>query len=246
MTASEKNLYDLYCAIGTTGNVTKISDVRFSLITENFSGWPRIIYNLSHVQDLPNAFEKAGDHSEVGLPFAIINRNMVNNEVTDYMRKISVFPVELWELMEIQQPIFPESVLAPDSEIQKINSSGELKEFADLVNLHLMGHLKINDSLLYELSAIDGFDFFGLRHEGELVSTLLSYSESGISGLYFIATKPEHRGKGYAGNLIRYVLNFLFNQGKEKVVLQSDRKAVPLYLRTGFIPVGQMVVLRKI
>jgi GNAT superfamily N-acetyltransferase len=246
MTASEKNLYDLYCAIGTTGNVTKISEVRFSLITENFSGWPRIIYNLTNIQDLTDALTGIGDISKAGFPIAVINRNLANDEATDYMRKISVFPVELWELMEIQQPIFPEYVLAPDSEIQKINSSGELKEFADLVNLHLMGTLKINDSLLYELSAMDGFDFFGLRHEGELVSTLLTYSASGISGLYFIATQPEHRGKGYAGNLIRYVLNFLFNQGKEKVVLQSDRKAVPLYLRAGFIPVGQMVVLRKI
>jgi predicted GNAT family acetyltransferase len=96
------------------------------------------------------------------------------------------------------------------------------------------------------MSAMDGFDFFCLRHKGELVSTLLSFSDSGVAGLYFIATQPEHREKGYAGNLIRYVLNFLFNQGKEKVVLQSDRKAVPLYLRAGFIPVGQMVVLRKI
>jgi predicted GNAT family N-acyltransferase len=246
MTASEKNLYDFYDALSTTASVKKISEVRFSMITENFSGWPQIIYNSNIVQDLLVAFESAGIISKTGFPIAVINRNVVNNEATDYFRKISVFPVELWELMEIQQPIFPEYVLAPDSEIQKINSSGELKEFADLVNLHLMGTLKINDSLLYELSAMDGFDFFGLRHEGELVSTLLTYSAYGISGLYFIATQTEHRGKGYAGNLIRYVLNFLFNQGKEKVVLQSDRKAVPLYLRAGFIPVGQMVVLKKI
>lgn len=246
MTASEKNLYDFYDAIGTTGSVTKISDVRFFMITEYFSGWPRIIYNLDNVQDLPEAFTGVGDISKVGFPFSVINRYLVNDEATDYLRNISVYPVELWELMEIPQPIFPEYLLAADSEIQKINSPGKINDFADLVNLHLMGPLKINESLLSEMSETDGFDIFGLYQKGELVSTLLSYSASGISGLYFIATKPEHRGNGYAGNLIRYVINFLFNQGKEKVVLQSDRKAVPLYLRTGFIPVGQMVVLRKI
>jgi GNAT superfamily N-acetyltransferase len=246
MTASEKNLYDFYSTIGESGSVTKITEHRFSIIVENSSGWPRIIYNLSHVQDLPIAFEKTGDHPEVGLPFAVINRNMVNDEATDYLRKISFYPVELWELMEIPRPVFPEYKLEQDSEILRLNSFEEIKEFTELVNLYLLRTEKIRDFLFYEMSAMGGFDFFCLRHKGEMVSTLLSYSTSEIAGLYFIVTQPEHRGKGYARNLIRYVINFLFNQGKEKVVLQSDRKAVPLYLRTGFIPVGQMVVLRKI
>ncbi len=245
MTSSEKNLYDFYSKMGETGSVCKISDTRFSMILENISGWPRIIYKLDNLQDLPVAYKRAGDMSTAVLPFTVINRQKVNDEVTGSLRGFSVFPVELWELMEISHPVFPEYELAPDSEILKVTSPEELKDFADLVNLCLMGSEKIKDSLFYEMSAIDGFDFFCFRHKGELVSTLLSFSDSVMAGLYFIASKPEFRGKGYAGNLIRYVINFLFNQGKEKVVLQSNRKAVPLYLRTGFIPVGQMVVLRK-
>ena len=195
---------------------------------------------------MPVAFKIAGYLSNAGFPFAVINRNLIGNETTGFLRDNLVYPIELWELMEIQQPIFPEYLLENDTEIQKLKSTGEINEFTDLVNHHLMGHVKIKNNLFNELSAIEGFDLFCLRYNGEMVSTLLSFSAFGIAGLYFIATKPEHRGKGYAGNLIRYVLNFLFNQGKEKVVLQSDRKAVPLYLRAGFIPVGQMVVLRKI
>jgi GNAT superfamily N-acetyltransferase len=246
MTASEKNLYDFYGAIGETGGVAKISEVRFSVIMENSSGWPRIIYNLDNLQDLPVAFKRAGEISAAGLPVAVINRNWVNDEATGDLRRFSVFPVELWELMEITHPVFPEYVLSHDSEILRTESHEGLRDFADLVNLYLMGPEKVNYSLFYEMSAMDGFDFFCLRHKGDLVSTLLSFSGSGIAGLYFIVTRPEYRGKGYAGNLIRYVINFLFNQGKEKVVLQADRRAVPLYLRTGFIPAGQMVVLRKI
>jgi len=246
MTSSEKNLYDFYSKMGETGNVSRISDTRFSMILENISGWPRIIYKLDNLQDLPVAYKRAGDISTAGHPFAVINRHKVNDEVTGSLREFSIFPVGLWELMEIPHPVFPEYVLTPFSEIREVNSLEDLKDFADLVNLYLLGSEKINDSLLYEMSATDGFDFFCLRHKGELVSTLLSFSDSGIAGLYFIATQPEFRGKGYAGNLIRYVINFLFNQGKEKVVLQSDRNAVPLYLREGFIQAGQMVVLKKL
>ncbi len=246
MKASEKNLYDFYSTIGKTGSVTKISEARFSMIMENSSGWPRIIYNLDNLQDLPVAFIRAGDISEGSFPFAVINREIVDYESAGNIRNFSLFPVGLWEFMEISQPVFPECVLTHDSEILKTDIPAELKDFADLVNLYLLGPEKINYSLFYEMSAMDGFDFFCLRHKGELVSTLLSFSDSGIAGLYFIVTRPEYRGQGYAGNLIRYVINFLFNQGKEKVVLQSDRKAVPLYLRAGFIPAGQMVVLRKI
>jgi hypothetical protein len=52
---------------------------------------------------------------------------MVNDEATDYLRKISVFPVELWELMEITHPVFPEYVLEQDSEILRTNSFEEIK-----------------------------------------------------------------------------------------------------------------------
>lgn len=246
MTDSEKNLYDFYSIIGEFNNVTKLSEDRFSIIVEDNSGWPRIIYNLNNLSDLPEAFEKAGNHIANGLPFAVISRDAIDDEAKECMRKFSVYPVELWDLMEISQSVSTGIKLPSDSEIHRIGSSEGFNEFAELVNLYLLRSEKINKSICYEMSEIDGFAFFCLRHKGEMVSTLLSYSNSGIAGLYFIVTKPEHRGKGFAGNLINYVINFLFNEGKEKVVLQSDSKAVPLYLRNGFIPVGQMVVLRKV
>jgi ribosomal protein S18 acetylase RimI-like enzyme len=247
MRASEKNLYDFYDTVGTLQGVTCTQKDRFSVILEDSSAWPRIVYNLAGGNDLPYVFRDApgfsGNPSE--YPFAVINRELVTPDVADLMRTIPAYPVELWELMEISVSRLTSSFLMEGAVIERIFSGRDLDAFSGVVNQCLMGNTPINADLVNAMAETAGFDFYCLRFNGEMVSTMLSFSCNGVSGLYLVATLPEYRGRGFAGNLIRFVLNFLFNQGKEKVVLQADRKAVPLYLKTGFISVGQLAIIRK-
>lgn len=248
MTASEKNLYDFYDTIGEIPGVTKVSDKLFSMIQGDSSPWPRVIYHLNDASCLPGILNKttAGSIEKTDFPIAVINRKWMSAGAADILRNIPAFPVELWELMEASRHESIEMPLTGNQEIEIIHSREGIDEFTGIVNQFMMGHMKVNNALFYAMSEINGFDFFCIRKHGRMISTLLSFSATRISGLYFIVTRPELRGKGYAETLIRYVLNFLFLQGKEKVVLQAGRKAVPLYLRAGFVPVGQMVVIRKV
>ena len=248
MTASEQNLYDFYGEVGKFPGITLKKEMDYSLILGDAGSWPRVVYQFENGNGLPEILLKAlaGLNNPVDFPLAVINRQLVSEGVTDAMRKISAFPVELWELMEaVGTESFPIQ-LSENQYVEKIKGRDGIEEFAHIVNQYMLGQVKVKDTLLFEMSESAGFDFFCLRVNGQMVTTLLSFSVARISGLYFIVTRPECRGKGYAGTLIRYVLEFLFMQGKEKVVLQADRKAVPLYLRTGFIPAGQLVLIKKI
>jgi GNAT superfamily N-acetyltransferase len=248
MTASERNLYDFYGSIGEIPGVKKISEEHFSMILGDSSSWPRFIYHLRNVSDLPDILDKAKPEikRKEDLPVTVINRQSLPDDAEKILRNISAFPVELWELMEVSGLEYISVPKDDIHEIERIDCREGIEEFTGIVNHFMMGHTKVKDTLFYEMSKSDGFDFFCLRVNGEMITTVLSFSVSRVSGLYFIVTRPEFRGKGYAEALIRYVLNFLFLQGKEKVVLQAGRKAVPLYRRTGFISAGQMIVIKKI
>jgi ribosomal protein S18 acetylase RimI-like enzyme len=62
-------------------------------------------------------------------------------------------------------------------------------------------------SLTKELNVKDGVGFYGLFFDGKLVSGLQTFSENQTTGLYFIATDAAFRGRGFATELIRQVMN---------------------------------------
>ena len=56
--------------------------------------------------------------------------------------------------------------------------------------------------------------------------------ESG--GLYYVATPPEHRGRGVAATATVWLTNRLLDQGARTVVLQASAAGLPIYKRLGY------------
>ena len=51
----------------------------------------------------------------------------------------------------------------------------------------------------------------------------------GIAGIYFVATRPEYRGKGIATDLVNYVLNIAKNERLNTSVLQATDMGFSAY-----------------
>jgi ribosomal protein S18 acetylase RimI-like enzyme len=62
----------------------------------------------------------------------------------------------------------------------------------------------------------------------------MTFLQSGVAGLYTIATIPEARNRGIAGELTRHALLSAQGQGYRAAALQASRMGFPVYQRLGF------------
>ena len=87
---------------------------------------------------------------------------------------------------------------------------------------------------------------FGVEHEGELVATSLLYLHNGLAGIYGVATKPEHRGKGLAAHLTAEPLRLAWARGYQTGLLQASAMGAPVYTRIGFHTHASMALFVRI
>jgi ribosomal protein S18 acetylase RimI-like enzyme len=84
--------------------------------------------------------------------------------------------------------------------------------------------------------------FFGVRVGGEIVSWTDLYLAQGVGQVEDVATKEEHRGKGYASAVVLYAAAEARAAGADVVFLVADEQDWPkqLYRRLGFDMIGRL------
>jgi GNAT superfamily N-acetyltransferase len=83
---------------------------------------------------------------------------------------------------------------------------------------------------------VDGYTLYRARREGEtacVVGTL--EHEGGDLGIYFVATLPEHRGKGLTSRLMAVALSEARERGMATSSLQSSAMGEPIYSTLGYV-----------
>ena len=70
--------------------------------------------------------------------------------------------------------------------------------------------------------------------ENEPLGVGCGFASGGCGGVYYVATPPEHRGRGVAAAATTWVTNRLFAGGASRVVLQSSQAGLSVYTRLGF------------
>jgi GNAT superfamily N-acetyltransferase len=66
------------------------------------------------------------------------------------------------------------------------------------------------------------------------VGTACGYLDGDTGGIYYVATPPEHRGRGVAAACTAWVTNWLLEHGANCVTLQASQSGFPVYQRLGF------------
>ncbi len=247
MNDSEKNLIEFYREVGAMKSVAFTENDYFSTISGKEGSWPQMVFNLHFWEEPEAQLDKILTQSvQLQLPpFAVCNTELFVPENQYLLQNPHIFPIQFWTLMEVKSSEHLNKSAHSDFEIRRLNGTRELEAFTNLVNAELLQSTNINLQVVGELAENSSLHFYGLFIENELVSGLLVFTQQKMAGLYFIVTKKQYRGNGLAASLIGFVLNELFYRGIEKVVLQAVQKAVPLYIRMGFTPCGEMVIFWK-
>lgn len=100
----------------------------------------------------------------------------------------------------------------------------------DLVNLVQPGYFRIKTPLLGE--------YYGIFKDGQLVAvTGERMCMDDFTEISAVVTHPEYTGKGLAKQLVAYVSNKIFAEGKTPFlhVAQNNSGAIGLYLKLGYV-----------
>lgn len=132
------------------------------------------------------------------------------------------------EMICLQMTIARSTGVDIEEEIIKLNHHYE-EELFQLVNLVQPGYFKKNTSRLG--------DYYGIFKNGKLVSvTGERMNMNDFVEVSAIVTHPEHTGKGYAKQLITYVVDKILDQQKIPYlhVAETNTGAIRLYRKLGF------------
>ncbi len=80
----------------------------------------------------------------------------------------------------------------------------------------------------------DTISFFNITFEGERVGTVALYITEAVAGIHCLGVIPEMRGKGFAREIMQFILHKAQKRGATIAVLQASETAKEMYLSMGF------------
>lgn len=121
---------------------------------------------------------------------------------------------------------------------RRVNSLPLLKDFSNVIvtmGCHPDSFDKIYSKaplILYQDGAC--FEIYAAYENDTPVTTGILVLHANAAGIYYIATVPAHRKKGYGTAMMQYLIQRARDKGYHLAVLQASREGKPLYERLGF------------
>jgi len=134
--------------------------------------------------------------------------------------------------------------MPPGLEIEPVSSDLALREWAWVATLGLFNRPESEADYFYELmrsaKACGRLDFFLGRYEGRPAASSAAFFHDGIAGIYFVATLPEFRRKGFGRSITFAPLRKAQGAGARGAILQASALGEAVYRRLGFQRYGTM------
>jgi ribosomal protein S18 acetylase RimI-like enzyme len=95
------------------------------------------------------------------------------------------------------------------------------------------------------IAAHPGATIYVGEADGTPVTTGVGYVVGDAVGVYSVATPPEHRRRGYAGQVVRRIVSDGFSAGARTAYLLASPDGLGVYERVGFRAVGSYHLLGR-
>lgn len=115
--------------------------------------------------------------------------------------------------------------------VNKVDSEIKAKEWSDLF-VHAFGYHIDSQTVINTMHQVD---YYIGSFNGKPVGTAALYIDHlGVAGVHSMGIVPSQRRKGYAEELLLFLLNAAKLRGAENAMLQASAMGEGLYLKTGF------------
>jgi ribosomal protein S18 acetylase RimI-like enzyme len=141
----------------------------------------------------------------------------------------------------------PGQLVAPDDDglaVDAIDEDG-MAGANDVLASSFRAPRELFDAFGAALTAIPEAPWYVGRVDGEIVATAVGITVDGATGVFNVATAPEHRGQGYGARLTARVVEDGFANGAELAYLQSSAMGHGVYRKLGFRDVEEYVLLTR-
>src|SRR5262249_6871419 len=104
---------------------------------------------------------------------------------------------------------------------------------------------ELTDALSAAFAALDDASCYVIRVDDEVVATAAGATIDGVTGVFNVATLPEHRGRGLGAALTARAARDGFDGGAWLAYLQSSAMGHGVYRKLGFRDVEEYVLLTR-
>lgn len=245
MDTIETNLYQFYRFIGTASQVDYSDCVYYEQIAGEHFFWPQLVFNLDTKQD-PGFLLNQIACSSTKVSFVLAPDYFLSRKDKALLKENQLTPVKMMTGMNRDLKQGTTAMLNSGFLVQQLASKEHLIAFEELVKKEFFSaEMPLSSGLFQELQFGGEARVFGLFQNQELISAAMIVQQDSGAGLYFIVTKREFQGRGYASTLIQIILNKLSEEGIEEVVLHANNLAVGLYEKLGFKAQYHFFVYKK-
>jgi predicted GNAT family acetyltransferase len=122
---------------------------------------------------------------------------------------------------------------------------GDVDATNQMLSISFEAPKELFDTLCGVLRSVEEASWYVGRVEDAIVSTAVGVTVDGATGVFNVATPPEHRGRGYGAALTSRVVRDGFGAGSRFAFLQSSEIGHGVYRRLGFRDVEQYVLLTR-
>lgn len=142
--------------------------------------------------------------------------------------------------------VAPGDLVEPAVEIEiGLVRDGDVDATNEMLSISFAAPKELFDTLCGVLQSVKEASWYVGRVEDAIVSTAVGVTVAGATGVFNVATPPEHRGHGYGAALTARVVRDGFGAGSRFVFLQSSEIGHGVYRRLGFRDVEQYVLLTR-
>ena len=105
--------------------------------------------------------------------------------------------------------------------------------------------IEMLDAIAAAFLSLEGVSCFVGRVDGEVVATALGITIDDVTGVFNVATMPDHRGRGHGAALTARVVRDGIERGARLAFLQSSALGHRVYQRLGFRDVEEYILLSR-
>lgn len=123
--------------------------------------------------------------------------------------------------------------------IKEVEDENQIREYITVANKGLSLGFDINDAFQIVFQQKENnkssLSYFLAYYNDCAVSSAAVYiDKNNVAGLYYVATLPEYRRKGFASQLLFHIMGYIQGKGCQRVVLHASEMGEPLYRKMGF------------
>lgn len=220
------NLTSLWKTVGRSfDSYSKTTDYEYCEIDK--TEWPnRIWLHQNITQDIIDLIKEklATTTSRITMPIW-----KFDNKNEDAILERNGFKVKFEQLgmsLELSKPID----IKNNVKMQLVTNSKEAKLWSELF-IKSFGYKTSSETIIKTLNKIN---YYIAYSEGIAVGTAISHKTNNIVGIHSVGIPPEMRRKGYAGQIMKLLINMAVEDRYKYMTLQASTMGKKLYLKLGF------------